>query len=108
MAQTATPKPLHELAGLIRSKNAGPFDLTFDIMFERLDVYERCAASGHFTPEGLETLLKVDRSQIRIFFSKAAHAIKISIPRPVIQGDFGDPDSHAGQQYAGLLWLEIP
>ena len=26
--------PLGELARLIRSKNAGPFELTFDIMFE--------------------------------------------------------------------------
>jgi hypothetical protein len=108
MAQTETPKSLHELASLIRSKNAGPFDLTFDIMFERLEAYERCAASGHFTAARLETLLKVDRSQIKIYFSKAAYAIKISIPRPITQGDFGDPDSHAGQQYAGLLWLEIP
>ena len=27
--------PLRELAQVIRSKNAGPFELTFDILFDR-------------------------------------------------------------------------
>jgi hypothetical protein len=107
---TATGKPtlLHELTSLVRSKNAGPFDLTFDIMFEDLATYRRCVASGAFAAERIEALLHTPRSKIKIFFSEAALAIKISIPRPVIQGDFGDSDSHAGQQYAGLLMLEIP
>ena len=100
--------PLHELASLVRSKNAGPFDLTFDIMFDEAEVYRRCVASGLFTPSRMEPLVKTDPSKIKVFFSDAARAIKISIPRPNVQGDFGDPDSHAGQQYAGLLMLEIP
>lgn len=108
MNDVQKPTPLHELTSLVRSKNAGPFDLTFDIMFEEPHTYRRCVDSHVFTTERMEKLLKVDRTKIKIFFSDAARAIKISIPRPVIQGDFGDPDSHAGQQYAGLLMLEIP
>ena len=32
---------LGELASLIRSKNAGPFELTFDVMFDNLERFER-------------------------------------------------------------------
>ena len=34
-------KPLVDLALVIRSKNAGPFELTIDIIFKERDVYER-------------------------------------------------------------------
>ena len=37
---------LAELARLIRSKNAGPFELTFDIMFDDAATYERVKRSG--------------------------------------------------------------
>jgi len=37
---------LARLAKLIRSKNAGPFELTFDIMFEDAATYERVKRSG--------------------------------------------------------------
>ncbi|HEY1723001.1 MAG TPA: DUF4387 domain-containing protein [Magnetospirillaceae bacterium] len=106
-AGAAGPVRLHEIASLIRSKNAGPFDLTFDIMFDSAESYQRCVHSGVFQANSLQHLVKTDPSKIRVLFSKAALAIKISIPRPVTQGDFGDPDSHGGQQYAGLLMIEI-
>ena len=37
---------LATLAKVIRSKNAGPFELTFDIMFDDVAKYERVKASG--------------------------------------------------------------
>ena len=36
-------KPLAEVAKLIRSKNAGPFWLTFDVMFQDPELYRRVA-----------------------------------------------------------------
>ena len=42
---------LGELASLIRSKNAGPFELTFDIMFDNVDSFERVKASGALSAE---------------------------------------------------------
>jgi len=42
---------LAELARLIRSKNAGPFELTFDVMFDDAATYERVKASGALTRE---------------------------------------------------------
>ena len=51
---------------------------------------------GHLTPAGR----KLRRDQ--------ALAFKFSVPRPRIQGDFGDADMHGGQQYAPLLEIEVP
>jgi len=98
---------LHELASLIRSKNAGPFDLTFDIMFEDQDSFRRCRMPDVFNAAALAPLLRVPEEKIKVFFSEAARAIKISIPRPVAQGDFGDSDGHGGQQYAALLDIDV-
>ena len=42
---------LGELARLIRSKNAGPFELTFDIMYDDDASFERERASGALSRE---------------------------------------------------------
>jgi hypothetical protein len=99
--------PLCELACLIRSKNAGPFELTFDVMFDRVEDYQRAQRSGVFTPERVEQLYRVAASDVGVFFCEHALAIKISFPRPFTQGDIYDGDSHGGQQYAPLMYLEI-
>jgi len=81
---------LAELARLIRSKNAGPFELTFDIMFEDAETYG-------LPPE-----------RVKFFYCDNALAVKASIPRPVFQGDLADSDGHGGQQYAPLMGIDIP
>lgn len=98
---------LAELASLIRSKNAGPFELTIDIMFDDAKVYERVKRSGAVTREVIAGAYGVAVADVRFFESDSALAIKASIPRPIIQGDVGDNDGHGGQQYAPLMELEI-
>jgi hypothetical protein len=99
---------LADLASLIRSKNAGPFELTFDIMFDEPAVYERVKASGALSPALISTIYRVPEEDILFFFVDNALAIKISIPRPVFQGDPLDSDSHGGQQYPPLMDIEVP
>ena len=99
---------LRDLAKLIRSKNAGPFQLTFDVMFDDEATYQRCKQSGAFKSDLMSKRLRTDQGRIRIFFCDAAYAIKISIPRPYSQGDLRDSDGHGGQQYSPLLNIEIP
>jgi hypothetical protein len=98
---------LGSLASLIRSKNAGPFQLTFDIMFEDESVYRRVVSSGRIGPEVISRIYRVPEKDVMFFFVDNALAIKASIPRPVFQGDVGDTDSHGGQQYAPLMDIEI-
>lgn len=99
---------LSTLARLVRSKNAGPFQLTFDIMFDDDATYKRSVVSNAFDAAAISGRLGLPEEDIRIFFCDAAHAIKISIPRPFPQGDLEDSDGHGGQQYAPLLDIEIP
>jgi Domain of unknown function (DUF4387) len=49
----------------------------------------------------------VDPGQVKVFVLTDLLAIKISVPRPVVQGSLQDRDMHAGQQYVLLLGLEI-
>lgn len=98
---------LGELARLIRSKNAGPFTLTFDIMFDDRESYERVVRSKAINKAVISHLYNVPEDDILLFDHDAALAIKISIPRPYIQGAIGDGDMMGGQQYAPLVSLEI-
>jgi len=98
---------LGELASLIRSKNAGPFELTFDIMFDNVDSFERVKASGALSAERIAAIYRLPVEDVRFFVVPPALAFKASIPRPRFQGDLLDSDSHGGQQYAPLIEIEI-
>jgi hypothetical protein len=100
--------PLYELAKLIRSKNAGPFQLTIDVMFEDRATYDRVVASGVLSRERFAELYRTPLEAVRIIPYEAAYAIKVTIPRPVISGDLGDGDMMGGQQYGPLVNLEVP
>jgi hypothetical protein len=99
---------LSQCASLIRSKNAGPFALTFDVMFSSAPAYERVKRSGVLTAERFAELYGVPVKDVDAFECDQALAFKFSIPRRPIQGDFGDGDMHGGQQYAPLLDIEVP
>jgi hypothetical protein len=99
---------LHELARLIRSKNAGPFELTIDIMFEREDAYKRVLESHRISQALFEDLYHVPAAVVDIVPYDPALAIKVTLPRPYAAGGVDDVDILAGQQYAPLVDLDIP
>ena len=99
---------LGELASLIRSKNAGPFVLTFDVMFAGEATYRHVLASGALTKASFARLYGVPEQDVQFFAHDAARAIKISIPRPAIQGDRDDGDMYGGQQHAPLVDVVVP
>ena len=99
---------LWEVTKLVRSKNAGPFVLTFDIMFDNAEVYQRVRDSGAVNKELVAQLYGQSEEDVLFFNCDNALAIKFSIPRPVTSGDLEDSDIFGGQQYAPLLDIEIP
>src|SRR5215213_4530357 len=99
---------LGELAKLIRSKNAGAFMLTFDIMFEDEEVYRKVLSSGVLTKESFAEIYRISADEVLFFTHDPARAIKISIPRPYFQGDLEDGDAYGGQQHAPLVELVVP
>lgn len=102
-------KKLTELARVIRSKNAGPFELTFDIIFNDAESYERVKQSGVFSPELFAELYRVPvESVLNFCFFDPANAIKATIARPISSGTTGDSDVYGAQQHAPLLEIEVP
>lgn len=99
---------LRDIAQLIRSKNAGPFVLTFDFMFEKIEDYRRVRDSGAINQALFTRLYGTPSQEVEIYSVDAAQAIKATIPRPTIQGDLDDGDSHGGQQFGPLADVEIP
>lgn len=99
---------LGDLAQLIRSKNAGAFTLTFDVMFDREEVYRRVKMSNVLNRQTFAAIYRVPEEEIAFFEHDAARAIKISIPRPYVQSSREDGDAYGGQQHAPLVDLEVP
>lgn len=94
---------LVDAARVIRSKNAGPLQLTLDLMFPDAARFEMARASPALTAEALAQLYGVAPTSVEVVPFAAAHAIKIVIARPVIAGDAGDADVYGAQQHRPLL-----
>jgi hypothetical protein len=99
---------LGELVKLIRSKNAGPFLCTFDILFDDWDTYVRVRDSGKVTAEVIASTYNTPLEDVDFSTYDPGLAIKATIPRRPYSGEIGDPDIYAGQQYAPLVDIEIP
>ncbi|MGB6117301.1 MAG: DUF4387 domain-containing protein [Mesorhizobium sp.] len=97
-----------ELAKICKSKNAGPFDLTVDVVFEDRPTFDRVAASGVLNVELFARLYKVPAEHVLLTPYPAGLAFKATFPRAVPSGDIGDTDVYGSQQHAPLLDVEIP
>jgi len=97
-----------ELAKLVRSKNAGPFVMTIDIMFADEETYNKVKKSNVLNRKMIADMYDISENQVQFFEVDNCFAYKASIPRPYFQGDLMDSDSHAGQQYAPFIDIEVP
>lgn len=98
---------LWEYTKLIRSKNAGPFELTFDIMFKERSGYDLVLKSGKLSPRGVASLYGLQENEVRFFAIEEILAFKISIPRKIFSGDVQDTDLYGGQFHGPLVRLNI-
>lgn len=100
---------LRHLAQVIRSKNAGPFEITFDVIFAERADYERVRDSGVLTPQLIGELYQVAPQELLTFmFFEPALAFKFTLRRHGNQGGIGERDTFGAQQHAPLLDIEIP
>jgi hypothetical protein len=88
---------------LIRSKDAGPFMLTIDLFFADPAVYEAFVTGGVLDEGIIAELYRVRPEQVERYPMAEISAMKISFPRAVASGEFGDTDITGGQQYAILV-----
>ena len=99
---------LSDLAQILRSKNAGPLFVTFDVIFADHASFDQVLASHVLTETLISQLYGVPAADVRIIPYAAARAIKITIPRKVISGDIRDTDIYGCQQHLplGNIWIE--
>ena len=88
------------IAEEVRSKNAGPFWVTVDIFCGSNDAYERIVT-------GLETArvaaaFGTETQLLRRFDIPELSVVKLSLPRPTVQGTAEDRDMH-GAGWAMLV-----
>ena len=98
---------LQDIASVIRSKNAGPCLLTFDLMFASAADFERVRADLAWLRREVARRYRRSEDGVRVIDYAPAQAIKITIPRDVVAGDSGDRDVYGAQQHASLLEIEI-
>jgi len=95
---------LFEMADVIRSKNAGPYELTFDIIFKDADHFEKFVSANIMTPAVFAKLYDIPESDVISVISFApAKAVKITIIRPMASGDLGEKDIYGAQQHGPLM-----
>mgnify|MGYP001211974390 FL=1 len=99
---------LSELAKVCKSKNAGPFEVTIDVMFETRELYDKVEKTGVLCAELFAKLYNVDAKDVLFTPYPAAMAFKGTIPRRISSGDLGDTDVYGAQQHAPMLDVEIP
>ena len=99
---------LIDIAQVIRSKNSGPYEITFDIIFKDWDVFNKVCEADAINEKFISELYKIPvKDVINVIQFKPAKAIKATIVRPMCSGNLGETDVYGAQQHAPLLNAEI-
>jgi hypothetical protein len=100
---------LVDLATAIRSKNAGLFRVTCDVMFDDLATYRAVRDARVITPEVVAGLYRIPvEDVVSVVAHDPGQGIKITIKRQRVSGNPGDPDILGCQQHAPLYDIEVP
>ena len=95
---------LIDVASVIRSKNSGPYELTFDVIFKEFEMYERVKAGNVFNAKMFAPLYNIPETDIiSLVYFDPAKAVKITIVRPIPSGTLGETDVYGAQQHAPLM-----
>ena len=99
---------LKDVAYIIRSKNAGPYIFTFDIIFADSDVYKKIKEKNIINKELIKKLYHVSNEEILdIIYFDVALAIKFNLKRSICSGSFGDKDIYGAQQHSPLFEVDV-
>ena len=99
---------IRDIAQICKSKNAGPFNVTIDVLFEDHSVYQEVKATGVLNAALFSKLYGVKEEDVLFTPYDTASAFKATFPRAIPAGDIGDTDVYGAQQHAPLLDVDIP
>ncbi|PRB78966.1 DUF4387 domain-containing protein [Pseudomonas sp. MYb185] len=98
---------LKDVCRYIRSKQAGPFWITFDIYFDSRESFDRYHDDEALSVESFAKLYGADPALVKRIPVPQLEMIKISYPRSTPQGGIIERDMHAGQQYVRLSNVSV-
>ena len=93
-------KKLIEYTKILRSKNAGPLFITFDLIFNTTDDMKYVA--DRLTKDAVAKAYEVDVKTVDIIPYEVVNSIKITFPRKNISGSLEDNDIYGCQQHIPL------
>ncbi len=95
---------LKDIANVIRSKNAGPFELTLDVLLKDEEMFEKLKAANVINKAVIAKLYQIPETDVlSIVYFPNAKAIKATIVRPLASGALGERDVYGAQQHAPLV-----
>lgn len=95
---------LKDIANVIRSKNAGPFELTLDVLLKDAETFEKVKNTNIINQEVIAKLYRIPAEDVlSIVYFPNANAIKATIVRPLPSGAMGERDVYGAQQHAPLV-----
>ena len=98
-------KKLIDYTKILRSKNAGPLYITFDLIFKTGEDMEYVAQN--LKKEAIGEAYGVDVSKIDVISYGVVNSIKITFPRKHISGSLADNDIYGCQQHMPLANIEL-
>lgn len=106
MAETVR---LEDLCSVLRSKNAGPFLITLDMMFKDRRAYEVVKERSLITRELVAHAYGLSPEDVPIVeYVDNLCAVKATIKRRLPSGSPGDPDCYGMNQEGPLLYIRFP
>lgn len=100
---------LQELARTIRSKNAGSFMITVEIIFDSKDYYQIIKENNLITVNTIAQAYQVSANEIVDFvYYDPGLGIKANFKRKIPSGGPFESDVYGCQQYTPLLDIEMP
>jgi Domain of unknown function (DUF4387) len=100
---------LHELASVVRSKNAGPFLVTVDIFFADRGAFDRVRSSGLLEPESVASLYGRDVTDVYgVFWEPDALGAKVTLRKRPSVNDLLCSDLFGSHQHVPIAYAEIP
>ena len=98
-------KKLIDYTKILRSKNAGPLFITFDLIFNNNE--DMLYIAEQLTKAHIAKAYNVPASKIDIIVYSVVNSIKITFPRKNISGSLADNDIYGCQQHVPLANIEL-
>ena len=100
---------LEDLCSVLRSKNAGPFLVTLDIMFRDGRIYEVVKEKDLITKNLIAYMYGISSSDVVVLeHIDNLNAVKATIRRRLPSGSPGDADCYGMNQEGPLLYIRFP